>query len=179
MGSQVISILVVDDSETTRESLCAHLRLLSRQDRRVSVTTAASLEEARWALPTTDPISRFDAVVLDLRLPNGSGVQLIQEIRQMVGCIPLIIYTSLRDHPLDDYFAAGADDYLDKKADIHQIEATVLAAAKRSNSRRNHHVAWRTMREAVCEVESSADKLLSHARRASAAMLTVSVDEGV
>jgi len=66
------SILVVDDDRTVLESLCDEL------GERYDVSAAHSGAEAVLALKTR----RFDAVISDLRMPDMSGVEVLEEVRR-------------------------------------------------------------------------------------------------
>src|SRR5581483_1256390 len=68
---QVRSLLVVEDDELQRDSI---VELVAADD--VVITTASSCEEARSLLAEQD----FDCMVLDLRLPDGSGFELLEQI---------------------------------------------------------------------------------------------------
>ncbi|HZA51090.1 MAG TPA: response regulator, partial [Myxococcaceae bacterium] len=65
-------ILVVDDSLTVRMDLADALQAAGMR-----VTPVASVEEARRALSSR----RFGLAILDVILPDGDGVQLLEEIR--------------------------------------------------------------------------------------------------
>lgn len=88
------SILVVDDSEAVRITLEAIF-----EDRGFEVIAAESLAEARRKLARG-----FDAVLLDLHLPDGTGTSLVREVR---ACCPTSIVIVLSgDTGVDP---AGAD----------------------------------------------------------------------
>ncbi|HEY2542155.1 MAG TPA: response regulator, partial [Gaiellaceae bacterium] len=83
---QVKSLLVVEDDVTQRESI---VDLVAADD--VVITTAASCAEARDILADRD----FDCMVLDLRLPDGSGFELLEQIDgdDRLATLPVIVYT--------------------------------------------------------------------------------------
>ena len=66
-------LLLVDDEDTFREQTAKELRHSGYE-----VTTASTLDEARRALATHD----FHLVLLDLRLPDGNGLDLLTELRE-------------------------------------------------------------------------------------------------
>src|SRR5262245_41883950 len=99
-------ILVVDDHNPTLELLVRNFK----RDGHVSVAVG-TCDEAEF-LATSE---RFDVVVLDVMLPDGSGVELCRTLRRKRVTTPIILLTALgavgdRVAGLD----AGADDYLDK-----------------------------------------------------------------
>ncbi|MCG6940470.1 MAG: response regulator [Thiohalocapsa sp.] len=75
----------------------------------------------------------FDAVVLDLGLPDRDGMTLLREIRHQQLDVPVLIVTA-RDG-LDDRVGgldAGADDYLIKPFDLSELAARLRALVRRS-----------------------------------------------
>ena len=109
------SILIVDDSEAVRITLEAIF-----EDRGFSVIGAASLAEARIQLSR-----RFDAVVVDLNLPDGSGLSLVRELRAGTPA-PIVIILS-GDGGLDpacaDIVAVKAGDPDELAARVEQLIA--------------------------------------------------------
>jgi len=70
---RTLKLLIVEDHEATRETLQLLLSLKGHQ-----VTTAGSVQEAL----TIHGTERFDAVISDLGLPDGSGLELMRELQQ-------------------------------------------------------------------------------------------------
>lgn len=100
------SILVVDDEKTLLENLYNFLKDKGFD----KVYTAKNLKEAKFKLNNF----KIDLVVLDLMLPDGSGFDLLREIRKFSD-MPVIILSALDG--LDDRkegFENKADDYLVK-----------------------------------------------------------------
>jgi CheY-like chemotaxis protein len=85
-GRRTRLVLVVDDDEGERASVAA---LIGGED--VEVTTAASSEDALAALDET----RFDCIVLDLKLPKASGFSLLERVKtdERHRDVPVIIHT--------------------------------------------------------------------------------------
>ncbi len=83
---QVKNLLVVEDNETQRHSI---IELIGNSD--VSTTAVGTGEEALNVLRT----GRFDCIVLDLGLPDMTGFELIEQIKQdeKLAKLPIIIYT--------------------------------------------------------------------------------------
>ena len=82
--------------------------------------------------------SEFDAALLDLGLPDGEGVALLQEIRAANNRIPVIIITARE--ALEDRLAgfdAGADDYLVKPFDTSELDARLRAILRRTRTPSN------------------------------------------
>ena len=87
-----------------------------------------SLKDARACLATT----AYDLILLDMMLPDGKGLGLLQKIRQDNNATPVVILTALDQ--ISDRIAglnAGADDYLVKPFDLAELSARVGAVARR------------------------------------------------
>ncbi len=77
-----------------------------------------------------------DAVVLDLGLPDGDGIDVLKQIRKRWSSLPVIILTA-RDS-VDDRVRgldAGADDYLTKPFEITELVARIRAITRRASGR--------------------------------------------
>jgi DNA-binding response OmpR family regulator len=96
-----------------------------------SVNLASSAEGARRALS----ISRYDLMVLDLRLPGQDGLDFLGEMRRAGAAIPVLILTA-RDS-MDEMVAGldtGGDDYLTKPFAFVELLARVRALLRRRHS---------------------------------------------
>ena len=118
-------ILHVDDHQDTRLIMAALL-----QDRGYGVLTAGSLGEA---LELAKDIS-FDLYVLDVRLPDGTGIELCQKLRALRPGVPVIYYSAYGDvAEVDNALKICGDAYLKKpvcSADIEEVVAKLLAGKK-------------------------------------------------
>jgi len=76
----------------------------------------------------------YDAIILDLGLPQRPGLQVLQNWRNENNNVPVIILTA-RDawHERVDGFKAGADDYLGKPFHSEELIARINALIKRAN----------------------------------------------
>jgi two-component system, OmpR family, phosphate regulon response regulator OmpR len=96
-----------------------------------SVTTAGSLGAGRERLAAES----FDALVLDLMLPDGDGLDLCRELRANARTrhLPLLMLTA-RGEPLDRIVGLelGADDYLPKPFEPRELLARVKALLRRA-----------------------------------------------
>ena len=92
MERRVQRILLVDDDVHIRESLSETLRRY-----RHDVTTAGALEEARRIIASSEP---FELIITDVRLPDGTGLQLAHEVVAHLSPRPrLVIITGFLDDP--------------------------------------------------------------------------------
>lgn len=95
-----------------------------------AVDWARSLGEAA---ALRDVVKTYDLVLLDLMLPDGSGLNLLKTIRERGENLPIIVLTA-RDQVSDRIagLKAGADDYLVKPFDLDELVARIGAVARRS-----------------------------------------------
>ncbi len=113
-----LRLLVVDDHEVVRKGLVA---LLDRRDGFEVVAEAGSVEQAIAQARLHMP----DIVVMDVRLPDGSGVEACREIRSELPETRVIMLTSFPDdEAVLSAIVAGASGYL-----LKQIRARDLVAA--------------------------------------------------
>jgi DNA-binding NarL/FixJ family response regulator len=107
-----MKLLIVEDSPVVRSRLVAALRLLPAVDVVGEVDAAAA---AREALPRLRP----DAVVLDLQLSDGNGLDVLREMRAGAPARLVIVFTNhAEEHYRRRALAAGADYFLDKSKDL-------------------------------------------------------------
>lgn len=140
-------ILVVEDDDILRDGLDVGLRLAG-----FSMETVATLEDARAALAA----GKFDVVVLDLMLPDGSGLDLLDEIRRAGSDDPVLLLTA-RDK-VEDRIAGldhGADDYLVKPFDLDELAARLRALVRRVNGRAQAYLVWDQIRIVPATMELS------------------------
>ena len=106
-------VLVVDDDQTFRNRLCRAFR-----DRGCEAHEACTKEETLRFAANISP----DLVLLDLKMPGLSGLDLIQDIKKLDSTIAVIILTGYGSIPTAmQALKLGADHYLAKPADAEQI----------------------------------------------------------
>ena len=116
------SILVIDDEPDLRTLY--ELTLLREGYR---VETASSVAEARAQLDAR----RFDAVITDMRLPDGFGLELLQDLRSQnrrERCVVMTAYGSAENAV--EALRCGAFDYLTKPVDLRQFRSVVASAVQ-------------------------------------------------
>ncbi|UCI05260.1 response regulator [Mesorhizobium sp. B1-1-8] len=118
-------ILVVDDDREIRTLLG---RYLDGQGFRVSV--AADRHECEQKLGS----GQFDLIVLDVMLPDGSGLDICRALRDRKPHIPVILLTALKED-VDRIIGLelGADDYLGKPFNPRELSARIRAVLRRSS----------------------------------------------
>ena len=121
-------LLVVDDEPNIRYSVEAGLRS-DQLDVRTADTGRAAIEAVRN--------SRFDAVLLDVHLPDMTGLDVFREIRQIDPRLPVIVMTAFATtQTAIQATKSGAFDYLAKPVDLRVLNETVARAVELS--RLNH-----------------------------------------
>lgn len=117
-GGTMKRILVIDDEPLIRWALAEGLK--SRFD----VTTAADVAEARRRLAE----QRFDGVISDLRLPDGTGMQIVESLRAHAPDVKIFVITAYgSDEVIDRLFSLEVDGFIRKPFEI-QIIADMLEA---------------------------------------------------
>ncbi len=118
-------IVLVEDNEQIMQG---NERMLKR--RGYEVITALTLAEARSAIEAQIP----DLFVLDIMLPDGSGLDFMAELRQH-SQVPILLLTALgdTDHRVEG-LRAGADDYLVKPFAFAELSARLDGIVKRNRS---------------------------------------------
>lgn len=120
------SILIVDDDPEIRSLLA---RYLTGQGFRVQ--TAANRRDCEARLSQVLP----DLVVLDVMLPDGSGLDICRDLRARQPHLPIIMLTALKED-VDRIIGLeiGADDYLGKPFNPRELVARIKAVLRRAGS---------------------------------------------
>ena len=117
-------LLVIEDDATLRESLCRQLKELG-----FGMEQATDGKEGLY-FALEYPV---DLAIVDLGLPEMSGIDVIKEVRAKGKTYPILILTA-RDRWQDkvDGLSAGADDYVVKPFHFEELSARVNALLRRS-----------------------------------------------
>ena len=117
MPSTKARILHVDDHQDTRLMMAALLA-----DAGYGVMTAGSLVEG---LQMAKEIT-FDLYLLDVRLPDGTGIELCQKLRALTPKIPVLYYSAYGDEAEHRQAVATCGDaYLRKPVAIAEVEQAI------------------------------------------------------
>ena len=124
-----VNILVIEDEPDIRRHLEYNL---GREGFKAS--SVGSLDEANEKLKS----KKFDLILLDLMLPDGSGLDLCKKIKSNseTEATPIIILTA-KDDEVDKVvgFELGADDYVTKPFSVRELILRVKAILKRSDTK--------------------------------------------
>lgn len=117
-------ILLIEDEVALARPLKEHLEA----DHHI-VEWFGTLDEAESAIRAME----YDAVLLDLQLPDGDGLSFLSSVRDMHIRTPIIILTA-RDKVSDriDGLNRGADDYVIKPFDLDEVKARIQTVCRRS-----------------------------------------------
>jgi two-component system OmpR family response regulator len=122
-------ILLIEDEAALADAMASYLG-----GKGFAVDRADSIRRARAVLTS----ATWDAVLLDLHLPDGDGLELIPAVRRHVPATSIIILTA-RDQVSDRIrgLDAGADDYLVKPFDPDELMARLRAVERRRSGGAN------------------------------------------
>jgi two-component system response regulator AtoC len=118
----MLQALIVEDDAS---SLSALAELVGHQG--FTTATATTLEEARMHLSTAVP----DVILVDLMLPDGSGLELLEDTEATPGAQVVVITGYASVDSAVEALRMGASDYLTKPLDVPRL-ATVLANIART-----------------------------------------------
>jgi DNA-binding NtrC family response regulator len=110
-------ILVIDDEESPRESM----RFILKD--RYDVTLTESGPSGLEALGKNGP---FDVVLLDMKMPQMDGLEVLSKILQFSPTMPVVMVTAITEaKPAVQAMKMGAADYLNKPFDVDEIRLVV------------------------------------------------------
>lgn len=118
-------ILLTEDDITLANGI-----RLALQNASLQITLCHTLAEARNVLEGNS----FDLLILDINLPDGSGLDLLNEVRK-ISAVPIILLTA-NDMEMDIVtgLESGADDYITKPFSLAVLRARVNTQLRRSIS---------------------------------------------
>lgn len=142
-------ILVVEDDPVIADAVRAGLALSG-----AVVDCVGNCADALAAVSAT----RFSAIVLDIMLPDGSGIDVLREIRAGKETIPVLLLTA-RDEISDRVTGldAGADDYLVKPFDLDELAARLRAITRRNDGRTDSSLVHGSIRIDPAEASVTVD----------------------
>lgn len=120
-----MKILIVDDSKILRESL---IHLISELPKIEKIAQAQNAKEAMTSFQAFNP----DVVVLDIRLSDGNGIDILQKIKEQKAALPVIMFTN---YPYPQYqkkcMEAGANFFFDKSTEFPKVLDVITEYTKK------------------------------------------------
>ncbi|GAB4324966.1 MAG: hypothetical protein Kow0059_20860 [Candidatus Sumerlaeia bacterium] len=128
-------VLLVDDEEAIRLGFSRYLGKAG-----YDVDTAGSLAEARERLGG----ARFDAALLDLNLPDGNGLDMVEELRGRQPDLAIVVITGSGDIPLAvEAMRRGADSFQTKPVNMRELDVFLQKSLELGSLRRREHARTR------------------------------------
>lgn len=119
-------IIIVEDDKELNQGLCKALKTPERQ-----LVSCQSIAQAREQLL----LESAALVLLDINLPDGSGLDLLTQIKESTPKLPVILLTA-NDTDMDivDGLEKGADDYITKPFSLSVLRARVNTQLRKSDA---------------------------------------------
>ena len=119
-------ILILEDDIALNYGLCKALKTENRR-----IVSCETIKAARDQLLCGCP----SLILLDINLPDGSGLDFLQELKRNYPTIPVILLTA-NDTDMDIVkgLELGADDYITKPFNILELKARIRALLRRANA---------------------------------------------
>ena len=119
-------VLVVDDEEPIVDAISYNLKKDG-----FDVDTALDADECIEKIRISVP----DALILDVMLPSGSGIDICRYLHEQYSSLPILLLTARAgEHDRLRGFDAGADDYVSKPFSMRELTARLRAVLRRTNS---------------------------------------------
>ncbi|MBK0382543.1 response regulator transcription factor [Pedobacter sp. SD-b] len=133
-----MKILIVEDEKDLAESMAKYL-----QNEDYFCEVATDIEEAREQISMFD----YDCILLDIMLPKGSGLDLLEEIKK-ANKLDGVIIISAKDSVEDRIFSLklGADDYLSKPFHLAELSARIQSVIRRRNFQGNNIIRYKEIK---------------------------------
>jgi len=139
-------LLVVEDSAAARDLLRRSLKETGH-----TLALASNVAEAQALVET----SAFDLAVIDVMLPDGSGIDLCRELRARGLSFPILFLTARGDvSDRIEGLDAGGDDYLRKPFALAELRARIRALGRRAGDSRT-----RTLQQGETTIDFGARRM--------------------
>ncbi|AEE25380.1 response regulator transcription factor [Paraglaciecola chathamensis] len=149
-----MKILLVEDDPIIADAICVYLGNAIMQ-----VTHAATLSEAIHYVA----VCSFDICLLDISLPDGSGLELIKVVRKKKLALPIILLTA--KDAIEDKVQGlndGADDYVTKPFDFEELMARIKSVYRRFTHQQNSYLQYGELKyDSNSKVAQLGDKRLA------------------
>ena len=171
-SDDALEVVLIEDSRDY--ALAVQAMLDHPQGAGFSVTHFTKLSDALKYVPHSDA----SCLLLDLNLPDASGVQAVGALQEAAPLVPIVVLTGLDDDELAlEAMHAGAQDFLVKgRADVELITRSIRYAMERARSER-HRAELMRERSARTRAEAMAGTISRLERLTEAALANLSLDE--
>lgn len=126
---QSMKVLIVDDEPLAQEALATTLEARGDVE---AYAVAADPEEALEKLSAAD----YDVVLLDINLPDLSGIELLDRIRSTTDRVPAVVFVTAHDRYAIAAFEKHAVDYVLKPFSAERIQQALDTAVRRNEAER-------------------------------------------
>jgi DNA-binding NarL/FixJ family response regulator len=124
MSNQIFRVLLAEDDDACRERFETAIRARPELELAASFST---VKESKAALGKIKP----DVIVVDIGLPDGSGIDIIRTARSYCSKVKCLVVTVYGDEQhVFDALAAGATGYLQKDAPLSEVGEAVVSATE-------------------------------------------------
>lgn len=142
MNEAILKVLVVDDDTTQLERIKVYAKLIEYPQ--IQMKTAESTAEAQKAIAHT----AFDLVLSDYRLPDASGLELLEYVKKTNPTIHVVIMTAFESaRDAVDILQHGGDDYLIKPTEKKEIEHLFIRSFEQCSIEHENQIVHETVAE--------------------------------
>lgn len=156
-------VLLIEDHRVTRETIVDHLRGTG-----FAVDAVACGEDALSARGATT----YDAIILDLGLPDIDGRALLSRLRRPCSAAPILVLTARESEGRGvEILNGGADDFLRKPFHLPELEARLRAILRRPGARRSVQLVFEDLSfDTTSRTARCGDTAIDLARREASAL---------
>src|SRR6056297_1792241 len=142
MNEAVLKVLVVDDDTTQLERIKVYAKHIEYPQ--IQLQTAESTAEAKQAITHT----AFDLVLSDYRLPDASGMELLEFIKKTNPTIHVVVMTAFENaRDAVSILQHGGDDYLIKPTEKKEIEHLFIRSFEQCSIEHENQIVHETVAE--------------------------------
>jgi len=155
---KALRILLIEDDEVDRITI---RRAIRSRDLNYQLDAFGDAKSGSESLRQTD----YDIILLDYRLPDANGIEVLKELKTISGSVPIIIITSQGDEKVAaDAIRFGASDYIPKSLltpdGLEQSIRNALRLQESDHERRKAETALRVSQERLASVIGNADLMI-------------------